>query len=72
MNNPLEMYLSDIYTITANLAGVPALSAPCGFDSQGLPIGYQLMGKYFDAGTILRADYAYEQTMHWYERRPGI
>ena len=71
-DDPLSMYLSDIYTITANLAGIPALSVPCGFDSKGLPIGYQLVGKYFDEPTMYRAAYAYEQTMHWYERKPKL
>ncbi|MBI4971052.1 MAG: Asp-tRNA(Asn)/Glu-tRNA(Gln) amidotransferase subunit GatA [Candidatus Omnitrophica bacterium] len=72
MNDPLSMYLSDIYTISSNLAGVPALSVPCGFDSKGLPIGFQLMGKYFDEPTMYRAAYSYEQTMHWYERKPKL
>lgn len=72
MENPLSMYLSDIYTISSNLAGVPALSAPCGFDSKGLPIGYQLTAKHFDESKIFRAAYAYEQTLHWYERKPKL
>ncbi|MBI4398558.1 MAG: Asp-tRNA(Asn)/Glu-tRNA(Gln) amidotransferase subunit GatA [Candidatus Omnitrophica bacterium] len=70
--DPLSMYLSDIFTISANLAGVPALSIPCGFDSKGLPIGAQLMGNYFDEATLYRAAYAYEQTTHWYERKPKL
>jgi aspartyl-tRNA(Asn)/glutamyl-tRNA(Gln) amidotransferase subunit A len=53
-DDPLEMYLSDIYTITANLSGVPALSMPCGLSSNGLPIGIQLIGKHFDEATLLR------------------
>ncbi len=53
--NPLEMYLSDIYTITANLAGVPGLAMPCGLSSTGLPIGIQLIGRHFDEATLLRA-----------------
>jgi aspartyl-tRNA(Asn)/glutamyl-tRNA(Gln) amidotransferase subunit A len=53
-DDPLEMYLSDIYTITANLAGVPALSMPCGLSSSGLPIGLQLIGKHFDEASLLR------------------
>lgn len=62
-SDPLEMYLSDIYTITANLAGVPALSLPCGLSSSGLPIGLQLIGKHFDEATLLRAAYNLEQAL---------
>jgi aspartyl-tRNA(Asn)/glutamyl-tRNA(Gln) amidotransferase subunit A len=54
INDPLQMYLSDIYTVSANLAGVPAMSVPCGSDKKGLPIGVQLVGKQFDEATILR------------------
>ena len=54
MDDPLAMYLSDIYTVSANLAGVPAISVPCGEDSKGLPIGVQLLGKQFEEGTILK------------------
>jgi aspartyl-tRNA(Asn)/glutamyl-tRNA(Gln) amidotransferase subunit A len=53
-NDPLAMYLSDIYTVSANLAGIPAISIPCGVDSKGLPIGVQVVGKQFDEGTILK------------------
>jgi aspartyl-tRNA(Asn)/glutamyl-tRNA(Gln) amidotransferase subunit A len=62
-NDPLEMYLSDIYTITANLAGVPALSLPCGLSSSGLPIGIQLIGKHFDEATLLRAAHNLEHAL---------
>ncbi|HEY8500315.1 MAG TPA: Asp-tRNA(Asn)/Glu-tRNA(Gln) amidotransferase subunit GatA [Clostridia bacterium] len=58
--NPLEMYLSDVYTVSVNIAGLCAISLPCGFDSKGLPIGMQLIGKPFDEGTLLRAAYTYE------------
>jgi len=60
-NNPLEMYLADICTVSVNIAGVPAISVPCGVDSKGLPIGVQLIGKHFDEETIYRAAYTYEQ-----------
>lgn len=60
-NNPLEMYLADICTVSVNIAGVPAISIPCGVDSKGLPIGVQLIGKHFDEETIYRAAYTYEQ-----------
>jgi aspartyl-tRNA(Asn)/glutamyl-tRNA(Gln) amidotransferase subunit A len=58
--DPLEMYLEDIFTVPANLAGVPGISVPCGFAS-GLPVGLQLLGRPFDEGTLLRAAHAYEQ-----------
>jgi aspartyl-tRNA(Asn)/glutamyl-tRNA(Gln) amidotransferase subunit A len=58
--NPLEMYLSDIYTVSVNIAGLCAISLPCGFDTKGLPISMQLIGKPFDEGTLLRAAYTYE------------
>jgi aspartyl-tRNA(Asn)/glutamyl-tRNA(Gln) amidotransferase subunit A len=60
-DNPLEMYLSDIYTITLNLAGVPGLSLPCGLSSNGLPIGLQLVGRQFDEARLLKAAYNLEQ-----------
>ncbi|NLI38802.1 MAG: Asp-tRNA(Asn)/Glu-tRNA(Gln) amidotransferase subunit GatA, partial [Clostridiaceae bacterium] len=59
--NPLEMYLGDIYTVGANLAGLPALVVPCGLDRKGLPIGIQLVGKPFSEKLLLRAGYAIEQ-----------
>ena len=63
IDNPLQMYLSDIFTIPANLAGIPAMSIPCGLTKDGLPIGLQIMGKAFDETTILQVAYAYEQTI---------
>jgi aspartyl-tRNA(Asn)/glutamyl-tRNA(Gln) amidotransferase subunit A len=71
-DDPLSMYLSDIYTISVNLAGVPAMSIPCGFSTSNLPIGMQLIGKPFDEGTIYRAASAYESATKWYERKPEI
>jgi aspartyl-tRNA(Asn)/glutamyl-tRNA(Gln) amidotransferase subunit A len=70
--DPLQMYLSDIYTISVNLAGLPALSLPCGFDSEGLPIGLQIIGKHFDESTILAVAYAYEQSTDWHKRKPPL
>ncbi len=61
ISNPLEMYMADILTVPVNIAGVPAISIPCGKDKDGLPIGMQLIGKHFDEETILRAAYTYEQ-----------
>jgi aspartyl-tRNA(Asn)/glutamyl-tRNA(Gln) amidotransferase subunit A len=60
--NPLEMYLSDLYTALANLSGIPALSLPCGRDSRGLPIGIQFMGRHFEEELLFQAAYAVEQT----------
>jgi len=71
-DNPLEMYLSDIYTITANLAGVPAISLPCGLSSNGLPIGVQLIGRQFDEATLLRAAHNLEQALGFDSTPPAI
>lgn len=70
--DPLQMYLSDIYTISVNLAGLPAISLPCGFSKAGLPIGLQLIGRAFEEETILRAAHAYEQSTQWHVKRPTI
>jgi len=70
--DPLQMYLSDIYTISVNLAGLPALSLRCGFDSEGLPIGMQIVGKHFDESTIFSVAYAYEQSTEWHKRKPKL
>jgi len=60
-NDPLAMYLADIYTVTADLAGIPGISVPCGETTEKLPIGLQILGKHFDEATILRVAYAYER-----------
>jgi aspartyl-tRNA(Asn)/glutamyl-tRNA(Gln) amidotransferase subunit A len=60
-NDPLAMYLADIYTVTADLAGIPGISVPCGTTKESLPIGLQILGKHFDEATILRVAHAYEQ-----------
>jgi aspartyl-tRNA(Asn)/glutamyl-tRNA(Gln) amidotransferase subunit A len=70
--DPLQMYLSDIYTISTNLAGLPALSLPCGFDSEVMPIGLQIIGKHFDESTILRVAYGYEQATKWHKKKPKM
>ena len=62
VNDPLAMYLADIYTVTADLAGIPGISIPCGETKEKLPIGLQILGKHFDEATILRAAHAYEAT----------
>lgn len=72
VEDPLQMYLSDILTIPVNLAGIPAVSIPCGFSREGLPIGLQIMGKHFDEGRILRAAYAFEQNTDVHLKKPNI
>jgi aspartyl-tRNA(Asn)/glutamyl-tRNA(Gln) amidotransferase subunit A len=72
IQDPLQMYLSDIYTISVNLAGVPAISLPCGFSKAGLPIGLQILGRPFQEETVLRGAYAYEQATNWRAKRPTI
>lgn len=72
IQNPLQMYLSDICTIPINLAGLPALSLPCGFDNYGMPIGIQLIGKHFDEPTILRVAHQYEQSTPWHKQKPKL
>ncbi len=67
----ISMYLQDLFTVPANMAGIPAISLPCGF-SNNLPIGLQLMGKAFDEETILNVAYAYEQNNDWYKKRPNL
>ena len=68
-DDPVAMYLNDIYTIAANLAGLPALSIPCGFDA-GLPVGLQLIGNYFEEGRLLNAAHQYQQATDWHTRWP--
>ena len=70
--DPLAMYLSDIFTTSANLAGLPALSIPCGFDASGLPIGLQLIAPAFGEETVLRAGDAYQRATDWHRRRPTL
>ena len=64
------MYLGDIYTVSVNLAGLPAISLPCGKDSKGLPIGLQLIGKHFGEKELIRAAYSFEQTRQY--ERPNL
>jgi aspartyl-tRNA(Asn)/glutamyl-tRNA(Gln) amidotransferase subunit A len=70
--DPLTMYLSDIFTIAVNLAGLPALSVPCGYDSNRLPISLQLIGKPFGEETLLQTAYPYEQETAWHTSRPPL
>lgn len=72
-SDPLSMYLSDIYTLSANLVGVPAVSVPCGYDAKGLPVGLQFMAKPFAESTLLKAAYAFEQeSLAVNNRRPAV
>lgn len=71
VNDPLAMYLSDIYTVNANLAGVPSLALPCGF-VLGLPVGMQIIGSDFSEKLLYRVGYAYEQETKWYECKPKL
>jgi aspartyl-tRNA(Asn)/glutamyl-tRNA(Gln) amidotransferase subunit A len=69
-SDPVQMYLGDIFTIPAPLAGLPALSVPCGFDGAGLPVGLQLMGPHFSEGRLLGAAHRYQQATDWHHRVP--
>ena len=70
--DPLKMYLSDIYTISANLAGIPAMSIPCGFTKKGLPAGLQILAKPFNEEMLFRVSYAFEQSTQWHKMKPKI
>ena len=72
IDDPLKMYLSDVYTISANLAGVPGISVPCGFDSDNLPIGLQIQGPAFDESKLLRIARMYEAVTEWHKQKPPI
>ena len=72
VDDPLQMYLSDIFTIPVNLAGTCAMSVPCGYSGAGLPIGLQLIGKPFAESDILHAAYAFEQATEWHKRKANI
>jgi aspartyl-tRNA(Asn)/glutamyl-tRNA(Gln) amidotransferase subunit A len=71
VDDPLQMYLSDVFTVSLNLVGMCGISVPCGF-SDGMPVGLQLMGPALGESAILRAAYAYEQATEWHKRRPPL
>ena len=69
--NPIEMYLADIYTIAINLAGLPAMSIPAGFIN-GLPVGLQVIGNYFDEARLLNVAHAYQNVTDWHKQSPNL
>ncbi|MDA8235497.1 MAG: Asp-tRNA(Asn)/Glu-tRNA(Gln) amidotransferase subunit GatA [Clostridia bacterium] len=71
VDDPIQMYLSDIFTMSVNLAGIPGISIPCGLVN-GLPVGLQLMGKHFDEGTLLKVAHAFEQSAGYYRNKPNL
>jgi aspartyl-tRNA(Asn)/glutamyl-tRNA(Gln) amidotransferase subunit A len=71
VEDPLSLYLTDVFTVSANLAGLPGVSVPCGLTPNKLPVGLQLTGKPFDEGTLLRIGDAYERDTNWWKERPG-
>jgi aspartyl-tRNA(Asn)/glutamyl-tRNA(Gln) amidotransferase subunit A len=71
-DDPLAMYLEDIFTLPANLAGVPGLAFPVGFDDQNLPVGMQLMGRHFDEATLFRLAHAFQRATDWHEQHPEL
>jgi aspartyl-tRNA(Asn)/glutamyl-tRNA(Gln) amidotransferase subunit A len=72
IDDPLQMYLSDIFTLSMNLAGICGVSLPCGFDADRLPIGLQVMGPAFGESEVLRVAYAYEQATEWHTQKPQL
>ncbi|MCM8901426.1 Asp-tRNA(Asn)/Glu-tRNA(Gln) amidotransferase subunit GatA [Caldicoprobacter algeriensis] len=72
INDPVQMYMEDIFTVPVNIAGLPAISIPCGFDSKSLPIGLQIIGKRFDETTVIRAAYTFEQNTDFHKAWPSL
>jgi aspartyl-tRNA(Asn)/glutamyl-tRNA(Gln) amidotransferase subunit A len=72
VDDPLSMYLVDLYTVSANLAGIPGISIPCGFSSGNLPIGLQLQAPPFEEDRLLRAAHMFQQATDWHTRRPSL
>ncbi|MDO8662583.1 MAG: Asp-tRNA(Asn)/Glu-tRNA(Gln) amidotransferase subunit GatA [Candidatus Omnitrophota bacterium] len=72
VDDPLKMYLSDIYTISVNLAGIPAISIPCGFTKKGLPVGLQILSRHFNESALFRLAYTYEQNTEWHKMKPKL
>jgi aspartyl-tRNA(Asn)/glutamyl-tRNA(Gln) amidotransferase subunit A len=72
IDDPLTMYLSDIFTLSANLAGIPGMSIPCGFSADGLPIGLQIMGNHFNEEMIFKVAYGFEQATEFHKKKPKL
>ena len=72
VDDPLTMYLSDIFTLSANLAGIPGVSVPCGFSSEGLPIGLQIMGNHFNEEMLLKVAHGFEKATEFHKKKPKI
>src|SRR5690606_11155078 len=70
-DDPIQMYLADVFTIPANMAGIPGIAVPCGF-ADGLPVSLQIMGRAFDEETVLRVAHAYEQAAGWFRQGPDL
>ena len=71
LSDPIQMYLGDIYTVSVNMAGLPGMVVPCGFDGEGLPVGAQLIGPAFGEGSLFRAAHAYQRHTAFHRRFPG-
>jgi aspartyl-tRNA(Asn)/glutamyl-tRNA(Gln) amidotransferase subunit A len=72
VEDPLQMYLADVFTVSAPLAGLPAISVPCGFSAEKLPVGLQLIGRPFDEPMVLRVADAYERATGWWKEEPEV
>jgi aspartyl-tRNA(Asn)/glutamyl-tRNA(Gln) amidotransferase subunit A len=72
VSDPVKMYLNDIYTIAPNLAGLPAMSIPCGFGDRGLPVGLQVIGPYFAEARMLQAAHHFQRATDWHTRAPSL
>ena len=72
VDDPLQMYLSDVFTLPASLAGIPGISLPCGFSTQGLPIGLQILAPHFQEGLALQVGYNFEKDTDFHRRRPPL
>jgi aspartyl-tRNA(Asn)/glutamyl-tRNA(Gln) amidotransferase subunit A len=72
VDDPLTMYMNDVFTLSANLAGIPGISVPCGFSKNNLPIGLQIMGSHFSEELLLKIAYNFEQATTFHEKKPGL
>jgi aspartyl-tRNA(Asn)/glutamyl-tRNA(Gln) amidotransferase subunit A len=72
IDDPIQMYLSDIFTISANLGGVPSMSIPCGFSDDGLPVGMQITAKHFDEESVFRTAFSFQQNTNHHLKKPDL